>query len=242
MRRCLDLQRRDTLVQYLRGWVRNLAASATASGTAEVGRMGRGEIAQRPAPVESLLLLPDFQPIDHVVGRAQQCDRIGIVALCRVAGLSTPEIDPLMCKFDQVIAHAINPQPVRHRCVAIGLLDPLRHVAVRQVMYANTLIRRHVIAARGMEDISTVDSGNKIHGATSEQTWLEFGPVIGPLIMNTQDVMALGNPVYLGARCQQLLLDEGHRLLAQAFVVIQGEYPVMRALGQGKGARILHCG
>ena len=83
--------------------------------------------------------------------------------------------------------------------------DQARAVAKKAYIYGFPIVDNYRVMYSyfvNKDDAEYKGGWNEIHSTAAEKARLKFRPVIRPLIMGSQDVMALGNAVYVGARRQ----------------------------------------
>ena len=197
------------------------------------------ELREQQRPVEAARLLPALQPVDDVVDRPQQGHggRVSVRRIVLAAG--HPVIDPRMGEIRQSFAVVRDTGAVLPAGVAVGALDPAGDVGMRQMVDAHARDRGNLHHTVGQQlDPRVHDRGERDRTA-AEAADVVFRPVIGPLVMDAQDVVPQRQGVDVRARRLELRLQEADRFRAEAFVVVQEQHPVMAALRQGEGARVL---
>jgi hypothetical protein len=199
---------------------------------------GRGAPEQRLSS-DSARFLPRLHRVDHVVHRAQQGDRGWITGRIGIGGAAHPMVDPLMREGGETLGSGDAARAVRTRGVAVGLFDPGGGVGMRQVMDAHAILGREGHHFIGMTLHPGMDGTTKGNGAAAEQANMVLRPVIGALIMSTQDIVTQRKCVDIGARPLQFRPDPASGLLVQALVVVQKQDPVVTAQRKREGARVL---
>ena len=101
---------------------------------------------ERRVTIQFALFLPGFQPVDQVVKRAQHRCRRRIAARGPVLGTLQPMVDARMAERREVLPRMLYPPPIGPGGIAVALLDPFGHVAMRQVVDAHAVLRRHIVA------------------------------------------------------------------------------------------------
>ncbi|KQW62183.1 hypothetical protein ASC92_25065 [Variovorax sp. Root411] len=192
--------------------------------------------------VKSLFFFPSLEPINDVIDRPQDCYGHWITTRLPRLGCGQVQVNLLMRKCSEIISCMRSADTIRIGRVAVSLLNPLCNIRVREMVNARAIFKRNdkcVLLFELRTAMHCLGEGDLV---PIEESRLILRPVVGALIMHSEDVVSLRKQIDAGTRSEQFPPDKSGCFNAQTLIVIHAHDPWMRTVGDCKSPCLLDNG